>query len=140
GILSCDNCLQTYAAPMVDTVVYVTVADSAGCTATDSVIILVFVPKQVYIPTVFSPNGDNINDYFYIQANTFAVNVEYMIVADRWGNVVFENGDFPVNIPEEGWDGTLNGKGMFPAVYPYLVRVRFNDEIIPYSGTVTLVR
>ena len=56
--------------------------------ASDSVLIRVFVPKQVYIPTVFSPNGDQINDRFYIQAGDFAEAVDYLLVVDRWGNVV----------------------------------------------------
>lgn len=141
SMVSCPTCPSTFAYPPTDQYISVTLVDSAGCSATDSVLILVFVPKQVFIPTVFSPNGDNINDEFYIQANAFAEEVEYLIVIDRWGNVVYENRNFPVNDPAYGWDGTLNGRGMFPAVYTYLMRIRFTDnEILPFSGTVTLVR
>jgi len=118
-----------------------TLTDSSGCSVTDSILILVFVPKKVYIPTVFSPNNDQINDVFYLQANDFAREVEYMTIADRWGDVVFERTHFPINDPAFGWDGSLDGKMMFPAVFTYLARILFSDgEIVPYSGTVTLIR
>ena len=141
AILSCPTCPVTYAFPQESQFISVTLSDSSGCVASDSVLILVFVPKQIYIPNVFSPNGDNINDIFYLQANEFAEEVEYLIIADRWGDVVFEKTLFPINDPAYGWDGTLDGKTMFPAVFTYLARIRFSDgEVIPHSGTVTLLR
>ncbi len=140
NVVSCTTCPATYAFPPTDQYVTLSLVDSSGCTATDSILILVFVPKQVYIPNVFSPNGDDINDKFYIQANAFAEEVDYLLVVDR-GNAVYERSHFPVNDPDYGWDGTLNGKMMFPAVFTYLTRVRFTDgQVIPFSGTVTLVR
>jgi len=138
--VSCPTCPSTYAFPAESQYITLTLTDSSGCTATDSILILVFVPKKVFIPNVFSPNDDNINDVFYLQANDFAIEVEYLIVADRWGDVVFEKHNFPINDPGFGWDGTLDGKKMFPAVYTYLARIRFTDEVVPYSGTVTLIR
>jgi len=141
NVLSCATCPVTYAFPPVDQNVTLTLTDDQGCIAIDSITIFVFVPKQVYIPTVFSPNGDNINDRFYIQTSAFAEEIEYLLIVDRWGDVVFEKSNSPVNDPDFGWDGTLGGKMMFPAVYTYLTRIRFTDgEVIPFSGTVTLLR
>jgi gliding motility-associated-like protein len=140
SVVSCPTCPVTYAFPSESQYITLMLEDSSGCTATDSILILVFVPKEVFIPNVFSPNGDGINDLFYLQANNFALEIEYLIIADRWGDVVFEQRNFPINDPTFGWDGTLDGKMMFPAVYTYLARIRFTDEIIPYSGTVTLLR
>jgi gliding motility-associated-like protein len=141
AVVSCATCPVTYAFPSQSQFISVTLIDSSGCVASDSVLILVFVPKQIYIPNVFSPNGDNINDVFYLQSNLFALDIEYLIIADRWGNVVFEKTNFPINDPAYGWDGTLDGKDMFPAVFTYLARIRFSDgEVVPHSGTVTLIR
>ncbi len=140
-VLSCTTCPAPYAFPVESQYISLTLTDSQGCSATDSILILVFVPKRVYIPTVFSPNDDQANDIFYLQADDFAIEVDYMIIADRWGDVVFERNNFPINDPGFGWDGSLDGKKMFPAVFTYLVRIRFSDgEVIPYSGTVTLIR
>jgi gliding motility-associated-like protein len=141
SMVSCASCPSTYAFPPVDQYITLTLTDTAGCVATDSVLIRVFVPKRVYIPTVFSPNGDQINDVFYIQAGEFAVSIDYLLVVDRWGNAVYELSDFPANDPDFGWDGTLNGREMFPAVFTYLTHIRFTDgEVLPFSGTVTLIR
>ncbi|HLF62507.1 MAG TPA: gliding motility-associated C-terminal domain-containing protein [Saprospiraceae bacterium] len=141
SVLSCSTCPATYAFPTESQYILLTLTDSSGCSVTDSILILVFVPKKVYIPTVFSPNNDQINDVFYLQANDFAREVEYMTIADRWGDVVFERTHFPINDPAFGWDGSLDGKMMFPAVFTYLARILFSDgEIVPYSGTVTLIR
>jgi gliding motility-associated-like protein len=102
----------------------------------------VFVPRKVFIPNVFSPNQDQINDIFFLQGDEeFVEEIEYMIIADPWGDVVFEKTNFSLNDPNEGWDGTMGGEPMNPGVFTYLTRIRFIDgEIIPYSGTVTLIR
>lgn len=64
-------------------------------------------PAQLYIPTAFSPNGDDKND-------TFAAKGRYIVefnleVYDRWGNVIFESKDL-----DTGWNGTASD-GTTPA-------------------------
>ncbi|MFA6516109.1 MAG: MBG domain-containing protein, partial [Bacteroidia bacterium] len=62
-------------------------------------ILLLTEPKiPVKIPTGFSPNGDGLNDYFYID-NPKGYRL-YFAVYNRWGNLIFEQEDY-----DNSWDG-----------------------------------
>ena len=53
---------------------------------------------------------------------------------------MFETFDIPPNEPDVGWDGTLKGKKMNPAVFVYLAEIEFVDgEMILYRGDLTLL-
>lgn len=64
---------------------------------------VVFEIKQynIFVPKGFSPNGDNVNDYFVIKSE---VPLPLRIaVYNRWGNLVYENNDY-----KNDWNGTAN--------------------------------
>ncbi|MDX1406558.1 MAG: gliding motility-associated C-terminal domain-containing protein, partial [Saprospiraceae bacterium] len=140
GIVSCQSCPDPLAFPTQTQFVKVTLQNDEGCVIADSILINVFTPKRVYIPNVFSPNRDQINDFFFIQANDFATAVD-MLVVERGGVVVYDVQGIPPNVEAAGWDGTMKGQLVNPGVYAYLIKVYFADgSVIPYSGTVTVVR
>jgi gliding motility-associated-like protein len=95
----------------------------------------------VYIPNVFSPNGDGINDFFTIYGNKDVEQVLEMRIFDRWGNFVYANNRFPPNEENYGWDGAFKNIAMNPAVFAYWAHVQFTDGSVAfYKGDVTLVR
>ncbi|MEI7596026.1 MAG: gliding motility-associated C-terminal domain-containing protein [Bacteroidota bacterium] len=84
---------------------------------------------DVTIPNVFTPNGDGINDYFYV------TNLEYFqntncIVFNRWGKKVYENSNYQNN-----WDGGDVTDG----VYYYILEFA-NGRLKTMSGSVTVIR
>ena len=136
-------------------VISVTVIDSAGCTASDSEMLLVRRRMPVYFPTAFSPNGDNNNDVFFVGANPNVVTaLQDFEIYTRWGELVYSsndlglqggaatmNGLFPPNDPFFGWDGTHNGRVLNPQVLLYSVRVNFADaESEVFKGEFVLMR
>jgi len=121
----------------------VTITNDAGCSATDSVLIIVDPYKPIYIPNVFSPNQDGINDRVTIYGNKAAkINgVEVFQIFDRWGGLMWEGKNFDVNDESAGWDGTCNGKLVNPGVFSYMARINFLDNIpLTFHGTVTVLR
>ncbi len=106
--------------PEETTTFSVTVTDEMGCTATDMITIFVRQPvcdeTDVFLPSAFTPNGDNINDILYVRSN-FIDEMEILIY-DRWGEEVFASKDQNI-----GWDGTYKGKPLSPDVYAYTLRV-----------------
>ncbi len=115
--------------------------DTAGCTASDSMRLTVIVPRIIFIPTVFSPNGDDINDKFTISGRRNLINIAYMRIYDRWGNQVFENTDLDPGVEEDGWDGKFSGDPAAPGVYVYVAQLMYedgSDEVI--KGGITLIR
>lgn len=63
-----------------------------------------------YAPTAFTPNGDGVNDVFYVIGNGIDKNDFYLCVYDRFGNKVFETTVYDVENPYRmAWDGSNNG-------------------------------
>ena len=98
------------------------------------------IESGIYIPNVFSPNGDGINDLFSIYPGEAILRLQMEgTIYDRWGNVVFGSTEIPF-----AWDGRFGGETLMPGVYVYRVVCiyevagRMFDEI--FTGDVTLVR
>jgi large repetitive protein len=90
--------------------------------------------NNIFIPNIFSPNNDGLNDVLYVRGEGIAQ--LSFIVYHRWGEKVFETND-----PHHGWDGTFKGKPAETGVYVYLVEARLeNGMTVKRSGNVTLVR
>jgi len=131
--LNCDTCSSILILGMGDTVVYTFVIyDTAGCRGSDSILILsepCFQKKR--IPNVFSPNGDGVNDMFYIPG--VCPYEKYSLqVFDRWGVLMFST-----TLRNNGWDGRTNaGVEATDGVYYFVVTVNDNS----YKGFVRLLR
>jgi len=67
----------------------------------------------IFLPNVFSPNNDQINDEFqvYFEGNVEVLDFTWRIF-DRWGNLLFET-----NNPTDTWDGQFKGKFLNSAVF-----------------------
>lgn len=105
-----------------------------GCV--DSTYIDIWIrPEFVfYAPNAFTPNSDLVNDVFLPKGE--AIREYDLRILDRWGVVIFRTFD-----PEEGWDGTHNGKKSPQDTYVY--RADIVDELGEkhhITGAVTLIR
>lgn len=125
--LSCDDCLEPYVSPLQTSSIRITVEDENGCENSDDLTIKVVKNLAVYVPNAFSPNGDGQNDYISIYGNKTVRNIKTFKIFDRWGQLMFENNDFPPNVENAGWDGKFNGKFRKPGVFVYLAEVEFAD-------------
>lgn len=120
----------------------VLVTDINGCTATDDIQITLGENRNVYIPNIFSPNGDGYNDGFTVFVGEGVRAVEYFGIFDRWGNIVYEAENIPFDQASLiKWDGKFKGKEVVPGVYAYRSTVSFVDDIEKeYKGSFTLLR
>jgi gliding motility-associated-like protein len=117
---------------------YIFVYDNQGCQ--DSVLVTVCedVEDIVFVPNIFSPNGDLENDVLKV----FGENLDWVHIKiyDRWGELVFEStsAEQAINI---GWDGTYEGKVLTPQVFVYYLEGAYlegNSFFI--QGNITLVK
>ena len=131
--LDCSNCLSPIATPDESTTYTITVEDN-GCFATAQVNIIVEYDPVVYVPNIFSPNGDGNNDVLFVRGK--GIESFNFVVYDRWGEKVFQS----ISL-ESGWDGSFRGKAMNPAVFMYYLDVNFKDgTAVSKKGDVTLIR
>jgi len=117
-----------------------TVHDQSDCSFDFEVDLL--AECTVYIPNVFSPNQDDINDLFkaYIDTDVTAEVVHFNIY-DVWGERIFNAERLDIEDEKCGWDGTFKGKDAIAGVYSYHIELEFyNGFIIEKSGQLTLMR
>ncbi|GLR16640.1 T9SS type B sorting domain-containing protein [Portibacter lacus] len=104
---------------------------SLGC---DSLVLLQLELFTVFIPNIFSPNEDGINDTFGSLGESGLFRIKRMSIFDRWGSKMYEGANAE-------WDGTYLGSPVKEDVYLYEIIVGFTDgSEEAMLGTVTLIR
>ncbi len=139
--LDCPSCPQPIATPKFNTKYLVSFVDSNGCKNTGEVqIIVICKDANVFVPNTFSPNNDGSNDIFYVRGKGLE-RVKSLRIFNRWGEIVFEQQNFPVNNPGYGWNGTYKGNKPVPDVYVYQVEVFCeNSQVIRFEGNIALIQ
>lgn len=139
--LSCFRCPNPDAGPKFDTYYEVFFRDVFGCTNKGNITVSVICKNNnLFIPNTFSPNGDGNNDVFYPRGKGLE-RVKLLRIFNRWGEVVFESKDFPVNNALFGWNGSYKGRKPEADVYVYQAEVYCdNGEIIKLNGNISLLR
>jgi gliding motility-associated-like protein len=142
--LSSTTVSDPVAKPNVTTTYFVTGTDTNGCVAKDSVTVTVMndtdtivepePPCEIFIPTAFSPNGDNNNDVFFVRGT--CIEEMRFTLFNRWGEKVFETLH-----PGNGWDGSYKGKALDPAVFMYYGEITlFGGHKLVRKGNVSLIK
>lgn len=115
----------------------VNVFDTNGCPANGSILVKQYCPPQLYLPSAFSPNGDQQNDEVEIFGKHFR-NFELKIF-NRWGEIIFISND-----RNERWDGTYRGEQMPVGTYPWILsyegEYNENQQETTLKGSITLIR
>lgn len=89
---------------------------------------------QVFIPNTFSPNGNNVDDYFKVYSTV--MRSMHLMVFNQWGVKIFETND-----PAGQWDGNYKGKPQPVGVYVYVVTGTLLDGTkVNQKGTLNLIR
>jgi gliding motility-associated-like protein len=90
---------------------------------------------NIYVPDVFSPNGDGINDVVKAVCVGIA-KFKFFKIYNRWGNILFETSD-----ESKGWDGRFRGQIQPSDSYIWLVEgVDTNGKEIRKTGTLNLIK
>jgi gliding motility-associated-like protein len=133
--LSCNNCPTPTAKPSSTTQYCVFITDQNGCTDTKCTEVKVDEScTDVFIPSMFSPNGDSHNDYLEVEGSciiTFDLRIY-----NRWGELVFQSKD-----QTKSWDGKYKDKALnsnvFAYVFEYTDKTNKSHKV---SGNITLIK
>lgn len=109
--------------------VYLIAKSKEGCESmSDSIPVEIERNSEIIIPNIFTPNGDNKNDYFQVSAKT--IKNFQGIITNQWGKKLYEWSEWNKNIfPASGWDGKINGNDASPGVYYYIIKAEGWDNI-----------
>jgi gliding motility-associated-like protein len=108
-----------------------------ACMGTATAVIEVELPSALTIPNVFTPNGDGVNDVFFLQ--TTSMTELTCIIFDRWGVKMYDVTSDKGNI---AWDGkNLFNKDVPAGTYFYIIKGTGKDKKdYEFKGTVSLFR
>lgn len=106
--------------------------DNGECTDTKTIFITADKLTHFFVPNVFTPDGDNINDEFEWKIDGIG---DFRIsVYNRWGTKVFETEDV-----EQFWDGGKEPSGTYFYVMTGTEQT-LDQEKVEWRGNVTLIR
>jgi len=113
------------------------VTDTNECTDFTSKIIHIYDDLIIFIPNIFTPNGDGLNDTWKPEMLDYSKKGYQLSIFDRWGQRIFHTTD-----TEEAWDGTINGKVTAPnTIYSYQIIVQnVMYKEYKFTGHITLIR
>ena len=131
--LNNPNTFNPTATPIITTNYILSVTDANSCTNSDTVLVTVIpLAFDGVISNVFSPNGDGINDSWYIE------NIKYypkneVIIYNIYGNVVYSAQAY-----NNDWQGTFNGSPLPDGTYFYVVKIDDSSPIL--KGSLDILR
>lgn len=112
--------------------VFLMLEDEVGCR--DSILKKVPVARQLLVPNVFSPNGDEVNDYFEV-TTPGDYNYAFRVFSEAGLQVYYSNG------PLIRWDGrTISGQEASTGVYFYVISSNETPTETSLSGFFYLFR
>ena len=88
-------------------------------------------PQEIIIPNIFTPNGDQVNDLYFVQG----INDRFKIsILNRWGEIIFH-----ANPYQNNWDGRTNS-GIMLSEGTYFFVLTNEIENINHKGSFFLKR
>jgi gliding motility-associated-like protein len=138
--LVCGTCSSTIAETPLTTKYTITVSNS-GSRCSKKIQTQVIILSDIFVPTAFSPNGDSVNDIFYIVGSKSVRMIKEMLIYDRWGELIFRDTNFITADSSHGWDGNYRGKILNPDIFTYKIIAEMKDgEVNDFTGAFTLLR
>jgi gliding motility-associated-like protein len=99
-------------------------------------IIEIPIKASIFLPNVFTPNNDGLNDELSISGNFGRVTAYQLIIYNRWGETIFSTDNLT-----EDWNGQINGKPLPAGNYTFQINAETNTgEAIQKKGVVLLMR
>ncbi|TMI78957.1 MAG: gliding motility-associated C-terminal domain-containing protein [Bacteroidetes bacterium] len=107
-----------------------------GCSGSTQSYFIKVLPlnKDVFVPNVFSPNGDGKNDMLFVYGNY--IDKVDMRIFNQWGQQIAT-----INDKTQGWDGRQKGNPQPVGVYVYVLKaILTNGRTVNLKGSITLIR
>ena len=126
--LSCLDCFNPILTLTQSADLSLVVTDQNGCKATDVLNIIIDRNFELFVPNIFTPNGDNDNDILTLFISDSIVKIFDIRITDRWGNLLFFHPEITAEHNNFGWDGTFNGYQVGSGVYVIMAKLLLPDN------------
>lgn len=82
--------------------------------------------EDIFIPNVFTPNGDELNQYFHIDNKLINSSIN---IYNRWGKLIYTNLNY-----QNDWQANETPSGV------YYYTINDNCSLDTYKGTITIIK
>ncbi|MDA7762696.1 gliding motility-associated C-terminal domain-containing protein, partial [Crocinitomicaceae bacterium] len=93
---------------------------------------------EFVIPTAFTPDNDQINDFWQLEELDAIWPNNIVYVYNRWGNKIYES--IKGNYSGKPWNGTYNGSVLPVGSYYYTIELSSNPVLARRTGTVSIIK
>lgn len=91
--------------------------------------------QKVLLPNAFTPNGDGLNDTYFISNEFLVDELMSFEIYDRWGQKVFETIS-----KSDSWDGSFKNKSLNPGMFLYKIRYKCQGQEYSIANNFSLIR
>ena len=140
-LLNCSTCATPSGIATSTENYQIEVTSDSGCVAKDSITIAIECKESnLLMPKAFTPNNDNLNDFYYPITRGIKTVLRFSIY-NREGQVLFEARDFIPNNKSFAWNGEFKGERQSPRAYVYVLEAVCDEgQRITKSGSFLLLR
>ena len=139
--LSCSNCLTPVLTTNINTLLKIVGTTALFCKDSATLQVNAYHRSHIALPNAFSPNGDGLNDVFYVIAGKDVKQVKQFQVFNRWGQKMFERTNGKTNDISFGWNGYYNGQLVAQGTYVYQIVIELlTGELEIHKGNISVIR
>ena len=139
--LSCTGCLTPVLTTNVNTLLKLVGTTALFCKDSATLQVNAYYRSHIALPNAFSPNGDGLNDVFYVIAGKDVKQVKQFQVFNRWGQKMFEKTNGKTNDINFGWNGYYNGQLVAQGTYVYQIVIELlSGELEIHKGNISVIR
>ncbi len=139
--LSCSNCLTPVLTTNTNTLLKIVGTTALFCKDSATLQVNAYHRSHIALPNAFSPNGDGLNDVFYVIAGKDVKQVKQFQVFNRWGQKMFERTNGKTNDISFGWNGYYNGQLVAQGTYVYQIVIELlTGELEIHKGNISVIR
>jgi gliding motility-associated-like protein len=123
-------------ANVVGSSIYYVTETLNGCESASSQVEITIQDCAIIVPTAFTPDGDNVNDFWEILDLDEVYPKNIVMVYNRWGNLLFqsEEGKYSLN----PWKGEYQGANLPVGSYYFIIDFQ-DEDVEPQKGIVSII-
>ncbi len=139
--LSCTGCLTPVLTTNVNGLFKIVGTTALFCKDSATLQVNAYYRSHIALPNAFSPNGDGLNDVFYVIAGKDVKQVKQFQVFNRWGQKMFEKTNGKTNDINFGWNGYYNGQLVAQGTYVYQIVIELlSGGLEIHKGNISVLR
>ena len=139
--LSCTGCLTPVLTTNTNTLLKIVGTTALFCKDSATLQVNAYYRSHIALPNAFSPNGDGLNDIFYVIAGKDVKQVKQFQVFNRWGQKMFEKINGKTNDINFGWNGYYNGQLAAQGTYVYQIVIELlSGALEVHKGNISVIR